>query len=206
MNISFVDVLPINTNFDNLEIFLDGVLVPTADITNIPVQAADELTGLIFDTRQISFNIADELLEIGESVRITFSVNVVEDCTLLDDVCTNRIQNRVDVSYFGAVEVDNNAQNPFLYEVQSAFDINECEQPDFGPTVLLSDQSFCQDQTREVSLCDTAVLLEGGDGFDEYQWFFEGQRLTTDANNNVCLLYTSPSPRDKRQSRMPSSA
>ena len=25
-------------------------------------------------------------------------------------------------------------------------------------------------------------------------------------NNNNCLLYTSPSPRDKRQSRMPSSA
>ena len=25
-------------------------------------------------------------------------------------------------------------------------------------------------------------------------------------NNKVCLLYTSPSPRDKRQSRMPSSA
>ena len=27
-----------------------------------------------------------------------------------------------------------------------------------------------------------------------------------DNNNNNCLLYTSPSPRDKRQSRMPSSA
>ena len=26
------------------------------------------------------------------------------------------------------------------------------------------------------------------------------------ADNEVCLLYTSPSPRDKRQSRMPSSA
>ena len=26
------------------------------------------------------------------------------------------------------------------------------------------------------------------------------------AQNRVCLLYTSPSPRDKRQSRMPSSA
>ena len=26
------------------------------------------------------------------------------------------------------------------------------------------------------------------------------------ANSNDCLLYTSPSPRDKRQSRMPSSA
>ena len=26
------------------------------------------------------------------------------------------------------------------------------------------------------------------------------------SRSNVCLLYTSPSPRDKRQSRMPSSA
>ena len=31
------------------------------------------------------------------------------------------------------------------------------------------------------------------------------QRLSTHANGG-CLLYTSPSPRDKRQSRMPSSA
>ena len=28
----------------------------------------------------------------------------------------------------------------------------------------------------------------------------------SDAANGICLLYTSPSPRDKRQSRMPSSA
>ena len=28
----------------------------------------------------------------------------------------------------------------------------------------------------------------------------------TNAGPNICLLYTSPSPRDKRQSRMPSSA
>ena len=27
-----------------------------------------------------------------------------------------------------------------------------------------------------------------------------------EVNPNACLLYTSPSPRDKRQSRMPSSA
>ena len=30
--------------------------------------------------------------------------------------------------------------------------------------------------------------------------------LHTFTSNNICLLYTSPSPRDKRQSRMPSSA
>ena len=35
---------------------------------------------------------------------------------------------------------------------------------------------------------DGTGFIDGGDGFD------------------LCLLYTSPSPRDKRQSRMPSSA
>ena len=30
--------------------------------------------------------------------------------------------------------------------------------------------------------------------------------LFTDGRYTICLLYTSPSPRDKRQSRMPSSA
>ena len=34
-----------------------------------------------------------------------------------------------------------------------------------------------------------------------------GQSLNTIGHvRNLCLLYTSPSPRDKRQSRMPSSA
>ena len=37
---------------------------------------------------------------------------------------------------------------------------------------------------------------------------FGGHSHTIDVNvgDNICLLYTSPSPRDKRQSRMPSSA
>ena len=30
--------------------------------------------------------------------------------------------------------------------------------------------------------------------------------IADNVGDNVCLLYTSPSPRDKRQSRMPSSA
>ena len=34
----------------------------------------------------------------------------------------------------------------------------------------------------------------------------ELQSLKKQATDNPCLLYTSPSPRDKRQSRMPSSA
>ena len=43
-----------------------------------------------------------------------------------------------------------------------------------------------------------------GLGF-RYYWATDGLR-TEDLQYRPCLLYTSPSPRDKRQSRMPSSA
>ena len=33
-----------------------------------------------------------------------------------------------------------------------------------------------------------------------------GEKPAASSQSNPCLLYTSPSPRDKRQSRMPSSA
>ena len=39
-----------------------------------------------------------------------------------------------------------------------------------------------------------------------YYQNINSQYLTPDAYSSICLLYTSPSPRDKRQSRMPSSA
>ena len=54
---------------------------------------------------------------------------------------------------------------------------------------------------------------------DNYKSFFEDSLSVTDPElhkaisdelkrqqQHICLLYTSPSPRDKRQSRMPSSA
>ena len=43
-----------------------------------------------------------------------------------------------------------------------------------------------------IADCDGDGHLDGSDAFD--------------LDANACLLYTSPSPRDKRQSRMPSSA
>ena len=51
-------------------------------------------------------------------------------------------------------------------------------------------------------VCDSIIELEGGNLYNHkgnYEYFLE-QRTTRD-----CLLYTSPSPRDKRQSRMPCS-
>ena len=59
-----------------------------------------------------------------------------------------------------------------------------------------------------------AKLEEGNiDLDDSIKSFEEGvmlvkecQKQLSEAELKVCLLYTSPSPRDKRQSRMPSSA
>ena len=45
--------------------------------------------------------------------------------------------------------------------------------------------------------------VEGGNFIDQLTASVEGRR---DGGSMTCLLYTSPSPRDKRQSRMPSSA
>ena len=54
---------------------------------------------------------------------------------------------------------------------------------------------FC----REEDVAIHQIIYQNEDSFRP--------RAKTDAAlNNICLLYTSPSPRDKRQSRMPSSA
>ena len=50
------------------------------------------------------------------------------------------------------------------------------------------------DDVVEVSSDAVEALGDLVDDLDEPAW------------NSACLLYTSPSPRDKRQSRMPSSA
>ena len=76
---------------------------------------------------------------------------------------------------------------------------------------LSSNQTFLKEDVNSIQVLgqggnDTIVAtsmtsfvtLEGGDGNDR---IFGGS-----AQDLICLLYTSPSPRDKRQSRMPSSA
>ena len=47
---------------------------------------------------------------------------------------------------------------------------------------------------------ETNIIIRRG------AWYsYEGENIGQ-GRDNTCLLYTSPSPRDKRQSRMPSSA
>ena len=65
--------------------------------------------------------------------------------------------------------------------------------------ITLIENYYCQRLTELVDLKmydeAHAIFEEFSLGDDEsYQWFF------------ICLLYTSPSPRDVEESRMPSSA
>ena len=81
------------------------------------------------------------------------------------------------------------------------------------------EESFCNDMNNEVTNIIKSIIPE--DSAFSHAYAGDGHiairemKPSPDAKNiedeisklfRICLLYTSPSPRDKRQSRMPSSA
>ena len=79
--------------------------------------------------------------------------------------------------------------------------------------ILYTSQGRMQDLMRSIMTSDFGpIWTKGGQDFDsldpiekeQYRAF--GYSMTTLQSVNACLLYTSPSPRDQRGSRMPSSA
>ena len=56
-----------------------------------------------------------------------------------------------------------------------------------------------------LSPTPNSIIKEPGDYRVKYNIRFNS-RQSKDAEGNICLLYTSPSPRDRTRSRMPSSA
>ena len=64
-----------------------------------------------------------------------------------------------------------------------------------------SAEDFCGDEEPLMAQMRYVAAMEGGFERTALVEVLEG-----DAEAEPCLLYTSPSPRDKRQSRMPSSA
>ena len=80
--------------------------------------------------------------------------------------------------------------------------IKETSDYRFNPAVTCGPYKFNKFENNMVKL----------DLNENYQGNFKGQKASIPhiivqlVNRNICLLYTSPSPRDKRQSRMPSSA
>ena len=65
-----------------------------------------------------------------------------------------------------------------------------------------------KDADNGMQLGFTTTTVAGGNGKwrDEYAEYFQDADLVFLPDNDACLLYTSPSPRDRQKSRMPSSA
>ena len=59
---------------------------------------------------------------------------------------------------------------------------------------------------REMAYTGRRMLADEAKNSGLVGEIYETQDEMLDAVHKLCLLYTSPSPRDKRQSRMPSSA
>ena len=68
-------------------------------------------------------------------------------------------------------------------------------------TLIDDDEPLVQYGTPwKVAVIDDDPAVHDGTRYALYDYVLNGQKL------DICLLYTSPSPRDRQKSRMPSSA
>ena len=78
---------------------------------------------------------------------------------------------------------------------------------DFGELPIISQYKRIEGNSNSLTENHVSAIYEDSEGI-----LWVGTRnnglvkILRDVNNNPCLLYTSPSPRDMRRSRMPSSA
>ena len=63
---------------------------------------------------------------------------------------------------------------------------------------IISKKDKIQISSKDIKSGDIFLALKGKR--------FHGNKFISEAINKGCLLYTSPSPRDRQKSRMPSSA
>ena len=91
------------------------------------------------------------------------------------------------------------SQSPTVLDDED--DAPRCVVLDFDGT--LSTPKYVE-RLQNWAVCDKEVLISSLT--DEEIWANGGGPARVDLLRQICLLYTSPSPRDKRQSRMPSSA
>ena len=78
----------------------------------------------------------------------------------------------------------------------------------FRETVKLIISAFSKRFSKKAGKAEDMLrsMVTGGTLFNELGFYYIGPIDGHDVNNLVCLLYTSPSPRDVEESRMPSSA
>ena len=165
-------------NFINPNCPLDGA--PTGD----PSTSNDNCVPFIFD-------LSDETLSFGINFDSPFAptpeqlrdpANVVLDAVAVSENTTENEEDavRFDVSY----DFSDNDTLDFLTSIDAGYRYNTSSSEFEDIDDNIGGFSRLEDSPRGTLFSE--ILIEGPDNF--------------------CLLYTSPSPRDKRQSRMPSSA
>ena len=98
----------------------------------------------------------------------------------------NRLKTYIAVSIGCWVAMPGSAQTVDYFEANRAMIRNGVQ------AVLTCNGLFTSERTLDQVFAEELAYL--------------GERVIGTASDGNCLLYTSPSPRDKRQSRMPSSA
>ena len=92
-----------------------------------------------------------------------------------------------------------------LKKIKRAFGFGSCD-PMEGSTIIINAEKL----ERRVALLENGVLEEytiEREGEDNIVGgIFKGRVKNIEPGLKACLLYTSPSPRDRSLSRMPSSA
>ena len=73
-------------------------------------------------------------------------------------------------------------------------------------TFIKAKKAFDISQFTESKNLLNEVIKHDKDFLSAYLMLYEIYDKTNSKKKNICLLYTSPSPRDQRGSRMPSSA
>ncbi len=146
------DVLPVNTTF--LSVDVDGAPGVTHSFDSV--------------TNEITFNVPDDLVTIGSAVyNIRLRVRVAENCFDFVDACTDLIQNLAYSTYRGDIN------SAVITDDPSVSDFDNCGFVTPGATnFLLDDLSACN-FSRTAQLCGDNVVLDSGDGFDNYVWYLD---------------------------------
>ena len=196
-----------NVNFtitDNTAINPDDYSVVNTDtFVTFPAGTA---TGA---TQIVTINIIDDaLIEATETLDITLTfdatppagVNMLDDAgvgTITDNDANDPNTEGVAVSDFTVDESAGTAQFVISYTgntVQDAFNVN----------FNVAENSALDPEDYTVANTDTFVTFPAGTATGATQ--IVTINIIDDALIEACLLYTSPSPRDRTRSRMPSSA
>ena len=157
-------------------------LVPRLRLRCTVEGAIDSQTGYLCNIK-----ILDKLLRdaVAETIKQNGHDQLTAEFFLLTvaDQCRNLWQHEAALI---ALELDVSSFVTWRINLENKSMISMTEQFEFSAAHRLHCDELTDEQNREIfGKCN----LPGGHG-----------------HNYVCLLYTSPSPRDKRQSRMPSSA